>query len=168
MTLNANTINISVIDESGDSSFVRANIPSSVAEAAALTFTDAFADVCAAAMTGGITGVGVTLYIDLSGLGLKTVAAALSDTAEKLYLGYRSVIGGFAKMFLPTIDETLLLADGTPDPAETDLTDFITTRVSGIELADSTIVQPCDTYGSDIVSLSNVKEYFKKKGKPRQ
>lgn len=168
MTLLSNTVTIRTLDESGSDGLIKFNLPTSVSEAAALAFSDAFSDLCQAAMAGGIQEASVTLSVDISALGLKTVAAALSDTAEKFYMGFRSAIGSFAKIFVPTIDETMLLPDGTADPAATDLTDWMTANLSGIELADSTIVQPCDRYGSDLTSITGAKELFKKKGKPRQ
>lgn len=168
MTINANSFVIVVNDEGGQTSTISGYIPSSVAEVAALTFSDDFAELCKAVIVGGVEDVAVTFKFNLGGWSLKAVAETAADCADKFMMTFRSVIDGIAKTFIPSISETHLLPDGTPDPASTQLINLMAAHTVGLTLTDTSVVGAVDKYNSDITTITNAKELFKKKGKPRQ
>lgn len=163
MSLVANQINIAVLDEDGSPGSIELKIPTSVTEAAGIVFSDSFATLCQAVMIGGVQSASITLSVDIAGLGLATVATALANTAKKFFSVWTSTIGKVAKQLLPTIDETLLLADGSPDPASTPMNDFLAANLNGLTMTSTNVVQPCDSVDNDIITTTRASELFAKK-----
>jgi len=163
MSLVANQINIGVIDESGSPGSIELKIPTSVTEAAGLVFSDAFATLCQVVSIGGVQNVSLTLSVDLTGLGLATIATSLANTAKKFFSVWTSTIGKVAKQLLPTIDETLLLADGSPDPASAPMNAFLNANLNGLTVVSTNVIQPCDSVDNDLIATTRASELFAKK-----
>lgn len=109
-----------------------------------------------------ITKASVNVAIDLSGLGLKAVANALADRAKKVFFNFNTSVGGFrAKQFLPTLDESKVVAGSSDiDLADLDVAAYVLANTAGLSVTGGTI-NVVDGRGNDISGIAYAEEQFR-------
>lgn len=158
------TVRFDFIDDKGKTSFTKIRVPTGFSIAQYGEFGLAMGQFIANISTCRMTGASLSFNVDLAGLGLKAVATAVADTAQKGYFSFLSAATGFFKRIrIPTFNEALVNqgSDGidTVDPA---VMAFTSAMTSGIVVTGGT-VEPVTERGHDLVSLNDAREVFRRK-----
>jgi hypothetical protein len=158
------TINIQCADSKGKTSGTKIRIPIGFTIPQYIEFGQAIMQLIANLQVGVITRGSITFGLDLSGLGLKTVANVLSDTAQKGYFSFVSAATGFfKKLRIPTFREDLVaVGSDAIDTTDTDVAAFIAAMENGIAVTGGT-VSPCTDRVQDLVALTDARETFRRK-----
>ena len=152
------------IDDKGKTSFTKIRVPTGNTIAQYTEFAQAMGQFIANMSSCRITGGSITFTIDLSGLGLKSAAASITDVFQKGYFAFNSAATGFFKRLrVPTLSEAKVSAgsDGI-NTVDADVAAFINAMNNGIVVTGGTIT-PTTERGHDLVSLSEAREVFRRK-----
>lgn len=158
------SLRFDVIDDKGDTSFTKIRVPLGFSIADYIEFAQAAAQILLGGSTGRITRASVVFNVSLDGLGLKTVASAVSKVARKLYLQFSTAVTGFlSKTIFPALSESLVLA-GTDDvdQTDTDVAALVSALEDGIVVTAGTM-QFTNGRGHDIEALDVAKEQFRRR-----
>lgn len=113
-------------------------------------------------VTGGLQSAGIAIEVDISGI-WGPVATLNSDIQEKMEWVIRAANGFLKRLNLPTIDESKFVAGSVlGDLTDTDVAAFRDFLEDGITVS-STLIQPCDIHGSDLVTVEAVRENWGKR-----
>lgn len=154
------TVRFDFLDDKGKTSFSKVRVPNGFSLAQYGEFGTAFGQLLANVSNCKVTGSSLTFAIDLSGLGLRTVASVASDVAEKaIFLWNTAVTGLKAKLRIPTFDE-LLIPPGSDavDLVQADVAAFKAAMENGIVVPVAVTVQPTDGRTNDITALTEARE----------
>jgi hypothetical protein len=157
------SLEFAFVDDKGETSSTTVRVPNGFTLAQYGEFGFAMAQLFADASGCAITGVSINFALDLSGLGLKTVANALSDVAEKAQFIWNTVTGSIKKIFrIPTFSESLVQA-GTDavDTADLAVAAFVTANTNGIVVTGGTVA-PTNSRDNDVVSLASARQQFRR------
>lgn len=158
------SIRFEFLDAKNKTSFTKIRVPTGFTLAQYTDFAQQAAQLLTNASGAQITKVGICFNVSLIGLGLKTVANAVSSVAKKLALYFRtSATGFYAKTTIPAIDESLFV-DGSDsaDLAEEPIDDLIDMFVTGVDIS-GTVMTFTNDRQHDIVSLLEAKERFRRR-----
>lgn len=124
-------------DAKGKESTTKFHVRSTVSVTDLVDYVQAAAEVIQGLTTAEITGVTVSLGLDLSGASLKAVATTFSDWFNKgLFTLYESTLGLFSKIFLPTWDEAHNHANSDQiDLADANVATLVTILEDGVTLS---------------------------------
>ncbi len=151
-------------DRKGKNSTTIINIPSNTAMPDAIIFGQQMALLIDPLITGTIQRVGVALTVDISGLGLNTVAADAADVEEGGFFQFLTNGGFRTSNRIPTFDEAKVTVGGTDiNQVDTDVAAFLTAMESGLDLVPSGgsgVVSPTDGRDDDITSTEVAREAF--------
>lgn len=154
------------LDDKGKTSSTKINIPVTGATITdIIEFGQGSAQVLADLSSCRITSVTGCLGVDLTGLGLQATASSISDIAHKLLVNIQSSIGTFTRMFIPTLNEGLVLSGSDiVDDTDADVTALITAIEDGVAVtADGgATVSPVDRRDYDLELVTSVSENFRK------
>jgi len=159
------TLRFDLADQGGQTSFTKIRVQTGMTIAQYIEGAQAFAQLIADINNGVVTGASVNFSIDLSGLGLKTIANILADVYEKARFQFNTAVAGLrAKFSLPTLDENKVGAGGdtvlTSDP---DVAALISAFEDGIAVTGPATIQPTDDRENDITSLQFAKAVRRRK-----
>lgn len=156
------TIRYEIQDIVGKKSFTKVRVPTGTTIAQYTGFAQAMAQLIADVNTGVITRAGVCVSLDLSGLGLKALAAAGSDVAEKLQWLFNTAVTGFkAKLRIPGLDDQYVVEGSNAiDLSDPDVMALETALVDGQAVTAGTI-SATNGRGHDITGTSTAKQAFR-------
>jgi len=156
------TIRYEIKDIKGKASFTKVRVPTGIVLTEYTGFAQSMGQILADINTGVITRAGICISIDLSSLGLKAVAAAGSDVAEKLQWLFNTAVTGFrAKFRLPGLDESYVVEGSNAiDMADPDVMALETALVDGQTVTGGTI-SATNGRGHDITGSSSAKQAFR-------
>lgn len=161
MSLFSIGVNFAFIDDKGDTSTTKVKIPTGLTIPGIVAFAQSAAQLFADFSTCRVTKVTACIGIDLSGLGLLASPTAQSDVSEKGLFNMRTASNTYARMFVPTISESLVVANSDAlDPADADVIAFTTALEDGILTTGGTIV-PVDTRGNEITEVTEAREFHR-------
>lgn len=158
----APAVRITFKDAKNKSSFTKIRIPTSLSVAQWTGFAAAAAQVVLNLSTCRITKVGVYASLDLTGF-VKASPALLSDVEQKAQFRFFTNDTGFdAKMFIPAINENIVLANSDViDEADATVAAFITAMETGF--GATTPVTACDSRANDVTALKFAREVFNRR-----
>jgi len=153
------TVRFDLVDDKDKTSFTKIRVPVTFSLAQYAEFGTAAAQLIANISICKITGGSLTFAIDLSGLGLRTVASIASDIAEKAAFIFGTAVTGFAaKLRLPTFNENLVPPGSDAiDLVDADVAAFVAAMEDGIVVTGDTI-QPTDDRVNDITGVTQARE----------
>jgi len=157
------TVNFTFKDAKGKESFTRIRIPSTFTFLEYKGFGAAAAQVVANMSTAEITEVSVSIGIDISGLGLNTVAAQFSDWFNKAFIQANNAVSGLiAKFNLPTYDDSHN-ATGSKnlDPTDADVIALETLITDGVDIGGS-LIFPVTVRDEALSVVTIAEETFRK------
>lgn len=157
------TVNFTFKDAKGKESFTKIRIPSTFTFVQYKAFGAAAAQVVANLSTAEITEVSVSLGIDISGLGLNTVAAQFSDWFNKAFIQANNAISGLLGKFnIPTYDD-IHNSTGSKnlDPTDTDVIALMTLIEDGVTVGGS-LVFPVTVRDEALSTVTIAVENFRK------
>lgn len=162
MSIFAISCTFNFVDAKNKTSTTKVRIPVGLTIATITAFAQAAAQLFVDFSSCRLTSVKACVGIDISGLGLQTVAAAQADVAEKGYFGLRTAGNTYGKMILPTFAESLVAPNSDAiDTTDTDVAAFITALEDGIATTGGTIA-PVDLRDNDFVEVTEARELFRK------
>lgn len=151
-------------DRKGANSTTIINIPSGTTMPDAILFAQEMAQLIDPLITGVINRVGISLTVDISGLGLNTTPDDDADVEEGAFFQFLTNGGFRTSNRIPTFDELKVTVGGTDvNQVDADVAAFLAAMESGINLipsGGSGTVSPTDARDDDIVSTSIAKEAF--------
>lgn len=152
---------LTILDEEGKESNSQLKFPANVDVGVVRDFVKEWAQKVDAIIKGQIVGGGISLEVDLTGLGLKTAPVAGADVEEKLELFMSTANGQRVTSSIPTIDETYIDSTGILDLADVDITALTDLIASGktVLLVNAS---PSDAYGSDVTAVVAGAEKFRR------
>lgn len=158
------SLRVDFVDAKNKKSFTKIRIPTGFALADYIQFGQGAAQVIANASDAQITGASVCFAVDLSGLGLRTVAIAVSKVARKAVFRFRTAVTGFfAQTIIPTLNETKV-GTGSEDIDQIDLdVAALTSALEDGVLVGPTTVTFTNDREMDITALSTAKERFRRR-----
>lgn len=160
------TLMVNLEDETGRKSATKVRIPVSLTLSDKLEFAVAAAQLVADASSCRITNVSLTFDVDISGLGLDTVATLVSNVGKKaLFLWSTATAGLGAKFTVPTIDEAIFPA-GSDEMDESDplVSPFISAIENGIAVTGPATMNFTNNRTIDIETLTDAYELHAKTG----
>lgn len=154
------TARFDFIDDKGKTSFTKVRVPVTFSLSQYGEFGVAFAQLLVDVSLCRCTGASLTFAIDLSGLGLRTVAGITADIAEKAAFLFNTAVTGLrAKLRIPTLRETLVPPGSDAiDTADVDVAAFIAAMENGIVVSGPATVEPTDDRENDITALTTARE----------
>lgn len=153
------SILFSIRDAKGATATTEMGVPDTVSLANLTAFAAALAPLINDIIKGAITRIGLVLAIDLPG-GLRTTPDATSDVEEGARFQFSTENGFYSSMRLPTFDEQFIVAGSNAvDLEDADVDAFTTAMLEGITV-NSTLVEPVDIRGEDLVAMRSAKESF--------
>ena len=127
------------------------NIPEIVADLGAMIVPMLYGDIISA---------GMRVEVSVSGFA-SGIAGTLADVAEKAKFVFRGVNGFLKSLSLPAVSEDIINTTGDVDLTDPNVAAFVTAMEDGWLLDDATtLVQPCDIRGDDLVTLVSAEEAF--------
>lgn len=158
------SIRLQFLDAKGKSSFTKVRVPTTFAISDYLEFVQASAQLFSNLSQGQVSRGAICFGIDLSGLGLATVASAVSSVAKKLSLRFRTAATGFfAKMNMPTISELLFPGGGDAiDDTDADVAAVVSALEDGLVVTGGTVNFTNDRE-QDIVTYQSGRERFRRR-----
>jgi len=158
-------VRFDLIDNKGKTSFTKIRVPTGFSIAQYIEFAQGAAQVIANTSNCKITSVSLTFGIDLTGLGLATVASGLADIYQKFRFQFNTAISGFkAKFQIPASSESLVTSGSDAvNIADVDVAAFIAAMNNGIVVTGGTVAF-ADNRGMDITSLQFAREVHRRKG----
>jgi len=154
------TINVAFIDGKGKTSVTKVRVPTTFTIAQYREFAAAMAQLIANVAAAQITSVSINFGLDLSGLGLKTVASAVEKVGAKAQGLFNTVSGIIAKWRIPApLEEKVVVGSDDLDQTDTDIAAVISANEDGIAVTGGTI-QFTNGRGSDITSVASLQETF--------
>lgn len=156
------SIRYEFVDEKGDTSFTKVRVPNGFAIANYQEFAVGMAQLIANVSNARITRAGITLGIDLSGLGLQAVAQVLGQVTHKATFSFNSAVAGLRKILrLPNVNESKVVAGSDAlDLADADVVAFSNAMTSGLAVTGGTI-QPTNDREDDLTALNYARETFR-------
>lgn len=157
------SIRFDILDDKGKTSFTKVRVPNGFSIAQYIEFAQAMAQIIADISNGLVTSAGICIGLDLSGATLKAAATAIADVAQKAFFQFNTAVAGLrAKLKIPTLDETILVANSdSVDQLEARSAAFIAGMENGIVTLGGTI-QPTNSREDDITAVSLAREVFRK------
>jgi len=147
----------------GDGKFKFSDIEVKLPDSATFPQIDEFAQTFAPtiqALAGGLIG-SIHITAIRSGYTGKPNADFDSDIEEKGVFMFET-LGAEMRMSIPTFKEAFII-DGTDliDQSATEVATFLSIMISGLTLLDSTVLQPVNGRGDDVISLKSAHEKFR-------
>jgi len=157
-------VRFDMIDNKGKTSFTKVRIPTGFTIAAYTDFAQQMAQLISNVTQCQITRASFCVGLDLSGGTFKAVANALSDIAQKGFIGFSTAVAGLrTKIKLPALDETVVLSGSDAlDQANANVAALLTGFENGITVTGGTI-SPTDMRQNDITTTDYARELFRKK-----
>lgn len=157
------TVNFTFKDAKGKESFTRIRIPSTFTFAQYKLFGASAAQIMVDMSTAELTEVSISIGIDISGLGLNTVAAQFSDWFNKAYIqAVNGVSGLLGKFNIPTYDDSHnSTGSKTLDPTDTDVIALMTLIEDGVTVGGS-LVFPVTVRDEALTTVTIAEEAFRK------
>lgn len=153
---------LNVVDAKGDPSTIEIPFPAATPYAAINALVPAVAALINPLVLGGLRSAGVKIEIPVPTWG--DTALLVSDVQEKAEFAFRGVNGFLKRLNLPTFDEAFFIPSSkNVDLSDPDVAAFVDMMTDGITVS-STLCQPCDIRGDDLVVLEKARENW---GKPR-
>lgn len=151
-------------DDKAKTSFTKVRVPTGFSIAQYTEFAQGMAQLIADISQCQVTRASFCVGLDLSGASIKPSPTAFSDIAQKILVGFSTVLAGFrTKMKIPALDETKVLAGSDAlDQSDADVAAFITAMENGIVTSGGTIA-PTDQRLNDINNTDYMRELFRKK-----
>jgi len=157
------TINIAMVDQTGKSSSTKIRVPNTFSIADYREFALAIGQLILNISGGAITGISVNFGLDLSGLGLKTVASAVEKVGAKMQGLFSTASGIIAKWLLPApIEEKVVAGSDDFDQTDTDVAALVSAMEDGIAVTGGTL-QPTNGRGSDVQAVASLREVFRRR-----
>lgn len=155
------TMRLDFIDAKGKESSTKLRVPTTFSLAQYLEFGAAAAQLFTNIGQTAITKVAFCFNVDLSGLGLKTVATSVASVAKKLWLRFQTAVTGFrAQTLIPAIRETQVIAgSGDIDQTDTDVAAVVSLFEDGIAVTGGTLTFTNDRE-HDITAIQTGTERF--------
>lgn len=152
-------VRFDLLDDKGKTSFTKIRIPTTFSLSQYGEFGTAAAQLIANVSNCKVTGASLTFAIDLSGLGLRTVASVVSDVAEKAAFIFGTAVTSFrAKFRIPTFNEDLVPPGSDAiDLVDVDVAAFVTAMEDGI-VVTATTISPTDDRLNDVVGVTEARE----------
>ncbi len=152
------TVFLSFKDSKNKVSHTQVRIPNTFTFAQYKAFGLAAAQVFANMSTAEITEVSVGLGLDLSGLGLRTVATQFADWFNKAFVQAINAVSGLvAKFNIPTYDDANnSTGSKNLDPTDTEVAALLTLIEDGLDVG-GTIIHPV-TVRDEAVDLITIAE----------
>lgn len=148
-------VQIDFVDAKNKTSFTRVRVPNGFTIAQYTTFAQSLAQAVTNISGCRVTGASIGLNFTFTGLAAAATEAA--DVATKAYFKVRSAVAGFfAKFYLPTFDEALVLA-GTDEINQADTA--VAAYITLVETGDGFVI-PSDKYGGDLAEVTVAREHF--------
>lgn len=154
------TLNFTLEDDKGKSSKTEIKVPTGFTISDYVEFGQGAAQLIANISDAQVTNCSVSFGVDLSSLGLKAVAAAVSNVAVKMQGIWNTASGLIAKWLVPSPHDTQV-ATGTDDfdQADVNVAPVITAMEDGIAVTLGTM-QFTNGRGDDISAVSTLKQTF--------
>jgi len=157
-------IYFTIRDGKDDKSVIEIPFPDATLVTDLPLLVSAFGQLIDPMLNGGLAGAGFRVDVDVPSF--SPLAGTLADVQEKAVFAFRTANNFLKRLGLPTFNETLFVP-GTKevDATDTDVAAFITAMEDGVNIAGaggSGVVQPCDTRGEDIDTLSSAREAWGK------
>jgi len=151
-------------DDKGKTSFTKVRVPTGFSISQYGEFAQGMAQLIADLSQCKVTRASFCVGLDLSGASIKPAATAFSDIAQKILVGFSTVLAGFrTKMKIPALDENKVVAGSDAlDLADPDVAGFLSAMENGIVTTGGTI-QPTDMRLNDISGTDYARELFRKK-----
>lgn len=158
------TLEIGVVDNKGQRSVSRIFLPTGFTFAQYTSYAQDYADAVALCIGGGITGVNLSLDVDLSALVQTGKPTLLSDVEETAEFILRTAGNRRAFVAIPTYDENKTVAASDElDRTDADVLAFINLLEDGITV-NAANVSPCDIGDDDVVEVVTALERFRNSG----
>jgi len=159
----ATTINFNMVDDKGKASKTSVRVPSTFAISDYVEFAQAFAQLLVNVSNARITGVSVNFSVDLSSLGLKTVASGVASVAVKMQGIFSTVAGIIAKWLIPApLEVNVVSGSDDFDQADPDIAPLVSAFEDGIAVTGGTM-EFTNGRGSDITAISTLRETFRRR-----
>ncbi len=158
------SLRLDMRDDKGNTSFTKVRVPTGFTIADYIEFGQAIGQLIATIDAAAITRASVVFNVDISGLGLKSVAGGVSKVARKLYLQFTTAVTGFiGKTLFPALDEGKVIAGSDDvDDSDVDVAALVTAFEDGIVVTAGTMTMT-NGRGHDLVALSDAKEQFRRR-----
>jgi hypothetical protein len=155
------SLRLDFVDAKGKTSFTKMRIPTGFTLANYTQFAQAAAQLYSDNSECSVTSAGISFDVDLSGLGLDTVASDVTRIARKLWLRFTTAVSGFlAQTKIPGLRETQMVAGSKNiDQTDTDVAALVSAFEDGIAVTGGTVTFSNDRE-QDAVSLRSGTENF--------
>lgn len=154
-------ITFSIGDARFKLSSVSIDIPDTTTLAQVQEFTLAMAAIIDNMTQGNIGNWNLLAPRELDFTGLKNQAGSTADNEEKGVFTFLTENGYNSRIAIPSFsDSDVVTGSDTIDQTDVDIAAFIAAMTAGIELTDTSVVQPCDYRGDDIITLVGSYERF--------
>ncbi len=150
---------MSVLDEKGQESTINFKFPAASDLAVVQSWIQVMAQRVDAVILGQVVDSGLSLSVDISGLGLKTAPMTGSDVQEKALISMGTDAGTLTTATIPTFDETYFDSSGIADLANADILAMVNHIVDG-QTNGLTNASPSNAYGNDVTEVAAVSETF--------
>jgi len=148
-----------VRDEKGEESSINFKFPANADLGIVQSWIQVMAQRVDAVISGQVVDGGLSLSVDLSGLGLKTAPLSGSDVQEKANIKMGTSAGTITTASIPTFDETYFDANGIADLSNGDVNAVVQHILQG-QTNGLDNEQPSNAYGDDITSVPAIVETF--------
>jgi hypothetical protein len=155
-------VTISWVDSKGKPSTTKWRIESGYSVANYIDYIEAAAQLCKDISTAKVTDISVSIGLDLSLAGLKTVATTLADWWNKLFIQARDVSTGLiTKYFVPTFDEANVSSGSdVANAADTEVIALVTILEDGVD--DGGVpIYAVNQYDGNIDAIDFMRENFR-------
>lgn len=158
------TLRFNFRDDKGKESATKIRVPTGFNLSDYIEFGQAAAQILVDNSTAQLTKASATFNVDLSGLGLKTIAGTLSKVARKLWLQFTTAVTGFlGKTLFPGLDETKVIANSDDvDQTDLDVAALVSAMEDGLPVTLGTMTFT-NGRGHDLVTASEAKEQFRRR-----
>lgn len=155
------TLRLDFIDDKNKESFTKMRLPTTFSLAQYIEFAQDAAQLFANISQCVITKVSINFNVDLTGLGLATVPAAIGSVAKKLWLRFQTAVTGFrAQTLIPGVLETQIISgSGDADQADVDVAAAISLFEDGVAVTGGTLTFTNDRQ-HDITAIQTATERF--------
>lgn len=153
-------------DAKGKTATTEVKVPTGISIANMVEFAKEMAVLIDAVTRGVITSVLIGIGVDISALSLASNPFSDADVEEKGVYQLGTEGGFYTTIAIPCHDDDDTV-DGSDaiDTADTDIAAFIAALTGGIELTDTSVVEPCDAREDDVTTIVWSRERFRSSGK---
>jgi len=153
-------INFSMVDGDGKPTGTKIRVPTGFAISDYREFAEEAAQILVDISNCQITSASIGVEVDLSGLGLKTVASAVEKVGAKMQGLFATASGLIAKWLIPApLEEKVVSGSDDFDQTDTDVAAWIAANEDGLAVTGGTWL-PCNGRGDDITGINTCKETF--------